>query len=264
VISTYFSRFHVPPQALTAADLVAHPVHTQNQLSRVAQEMCAIDFWRDAEWDLFVESGQRPPDPLIDHRARKQSLSTLGASFLTAIPTSGNFVQPQVWRVMLSLHLRLSINDDTILPLYRRQCHTPMYSAGDHATLSCRRAPCGWVSRHEHVKKIIAREGLLLAWLNCDFEVPLLIPNSDKRPGDLFACLEAPSPSDAVPRNTAMDVTIRSSRVAARRRHPAEKPGGSATLAAQEKRNDLAKAIAATLVAHPCPDFILGLAAFQL
>jgi hypothetical protein len=28
VISTYFSRFHVPPQAPTAADLAAHPVHT--------------------------------------------------------------------------------------------------------------------------------------------------------------------------------------------------------------------------------------------
>jgi hypothetical protein len=69
----------------------------------------------------------------------------------------------------------------------------------------------------------------------------MLIPNSDKRPGDLFACLAAPSPSDPVPRNTAMDVTIRSSRVAARRGHAAEKPGGSATPAEQEKRNDLAK-----------------------
>jgi hypothetical protein len=67
----------------------------------------------------------------------------------------------------------------------------------------------------------------------------MLIPNSDKRPGDLFACLEAPSPSDPVPRNTAMDVTIRSSRVAARRRHAAEKPGGSGNF------DDLARAIAA-------------------
>jgi hypothetical protein len=58
--------------------------------------------------------------PLIDHRARKQSMSTLGASFLTATPTSGNFVQPQVWRVMVSRHLRLSIYDDAILPLYCR------------------------------------------------------------------------------------------------------------------------------------------------
>jgi hypothetical protein len=44
VISTYFSLFHVPPQALTAAELAAHPVHIQNQLSRVAQEQRAIEF----------------------------------------------------------------------------------------------------------------------------------------------------------------------------------------------------------------------------
>jgi hypothetical protein len=67
----------------------------------------------------------------------------------------------------------------------------------------------------------------------------MLIPNSDKRPGDLFVCWEAPSLSDPVPRNTAMDVTIRSSRVAARRRLAAEKPGGSGTF------DDLARAIAA-------------------
>jgi hypothetical protein len=101
-----------------------------------------------------------------------------------------------------------------------------MDSAGDHANLSCHRAPCSWVSRLEHVKKIFAREGLRAAGLNCAFEVPMLIPNCKKRPGDLFVCLEAPSPSDPVPRNTAMDVTIRSSRVAAGRRHAAEKPGG--------------------------------------
>jgi hypothetical protein len=37
-----------------------------------------------------------------------------------------------------------------------------------------------------------------------------------------------------VPRNTAIVVTVRVSRVAARRRHAAEKPGGSATFAEQE------------------------------
>jgi hypothetical protein len=103
VISTFFSRFHVLPQALMAADLAAHPVHTQNQLSQVAQEQRAIDFWRDAEWDLFVEPGQTPLDPLIDHRARKQSLSTLVASFLTATPTSMSSLKSSE----LSLHLRL-------------------------------------------------------------------------------------------------------------------------------------------------------------
>jgi hypothetical protein len=62
----------------------------------------------------------------------------------------------------------------------------------------------------------------------------------------LFACLEGLSPSDPVPRN---DVTMRSPRVAARRRHAAEEPGGSATFAEQEKRNHLAKAIAAAATA---------------
>jgi hypothetical protein len=46
-------------------------------------------------------------------------------------------------------------------------------------------------------------------------------------------------------RNTAMDVTIRSSRVAARQQDAAEKSGESATFAEQETRNELAKAIAA-------------------
>jgi hypothetical protein len=77
----------------------------------------------------------------------------------------------------------------------------------------------------------------------------MLIPHGDKRPGDLFDCLEAPSPSNPVPRNTAIDVTVRVSRVAARRRHAAEKPGGSATFAEQEKRNDLKKAIATAAAA---------------
>jgi hypothetical protein len=49
VISTYHSRFHIPLQARTAADLAAHPLHTQNQHSRVAQEQRAIEFWWDAE-----------------------------------------------------------------------------------------------------------------------------------------------------------------------------------------------------------------------
>jgi hypothetical protein len=179
---------------------------------------------------MLVEFGQTPLDPLIDHRARKQSLSTLGTSFVSAAPTSGNYVQPQIWRVMLSIHLRLSINDDTCLPLYCRQCHTTMDSEGGHATLSCHRAPRGWVSRCDHIKKTIGREDMRAAELERAFEVPMLIPRGAKRPGDLFACLEAPSPSNPVPRTTAMDVTIRSSRAAARRRHAAEKPGGTATV----------------------------------
>jgi hypothetical protein len=117
--------------------------------------------------------------------------------------------------------------------------------------LSYNCAPSGWVSRHEHARKII--EALRAAGLNCAIEVPMLIPNSDKRPRDLFAYLEAPSPSNPVPRNTAMDVKIRSSRVAARRWHAAEKPGGSAKFAEQKKRNDLAKAIAAAAAAAGTP-----------
>jgi hypothetical protein len=81
----------------------------------------------------------------------------------------------------------------------------------------------------------------------------MLIPHSDERPGDLYTCLEAPFPSNPVPCNTAMDVSIRSSRVAARRRHAAETPGGSGKIAEQEKRNDLANAIAAAAAAAGTP-----------
>jgi hypothetical protein len=153
---------------------------------------------------------------------------------------------------MLCLHLRLSIND-TILALYCCKCHKPMDSEGDHATLSCHRAPCGWVSRYEHVKNIIVREDLSAAGIDCAFEAPMGIPNGEKRPGDLFAFLEAPSHLEPVPRNTAMVISIRSSRVAARRRHAAEKLGGSATFSEKEKRNDLAKAIAAAAAAAGNP-----------
>jgi hypothetical protein len=102
---------------------------------------------------------------------------------------SGNFVQPQVWRGMLSLHLRPSIYDNTVLPLYCRQfhqCHSTMDSEADHATLSCHGVPCGWVSRHEHIKKIIAREGLRAARLKYTSDVPMLISSSDN---DLVICL---------------------------------------------------------------------------
>jgi hypothetical protein len=50
-----------------------------------------------------------------------------------------------------------------------------------------------------------------------------------------------------------MNVTIRSSRVAAGRRHAADKPRGSATFSDHVKRNGLAKAIAASAAAAGTP-----------
>jgi hypothetical protein len=127
-----------------------------------------------------------------------------------------------------------------------------MDSEGDHATLSSHRATWVWVSRHVHIKKTTERKGLRTARLNCAFEVPMLIPHVTN---DLVICLQAwaPYPSNPVARNTAMDVTIRSSRVAARRRHAVGKPGGSATFAEKEKRNDLVKAKAAAAAAEDNP-----------
>jgi hypothetical protein len=145
-------------------------------------------------------------------------------------PTAANFMHPQVSRVMLSLYLRLSVYQHTILPFHCRQCQKTMGSECDHSTLNCLRAPCGWVSRQEHLGKIVGREGLRAAGLNCAFEVPMLIHHGDKQPGDRFACLEAPSPSNPVLRNFAMDATILFSYVAAHRPHAAEKPACSSTL----------------------------------
>jgi hypothetical protein len=59
-----------------------------------------------------------------------------------------------------------------------------------------------------------------------------------------------------------MDVIIRSLSVAARRRHAAEKPGGTATFAGQEKRSDLAKAIAGA-AAVAGTNIIMGLTAVE-
>jgi hypothetical protein len=56
-------------------------------------------------------------------------------------------------------------------------------------------------------------------------------------PWRLVARFEAPSPSNP-------EVSIRSSRVAASRRHAAERPGGSAIFSEQVKRHDLEKAMA--------------------
>jgi hypothetical protein len=129
-----------------------------------------------------------------------------------------------------------------------------MDSEGDHATRSCHRATWVWVSRHVRIKKTRERDGLRAASLNCAFEVPMFIPHVTN---DLVICLHAWAPylSNPVARNTAMDVTIRSSRVAARRRHAVGKPGGSASLAEKQKRNDLvkAKASAAAAAEKPVP-----------
>jgi hypothetical protein len=128
-----------------------------------------------------------------------------------------------------------------------------MDSEGSHAMLSCHRAPCGWVTRRENIKEIVARERLRAAELNCDFKVRILILLIEKRPGDLVTYLDAPSPSKPAPLNTAMDVIIRSSPVASRRRHAVEKPRRSSSFSEQEKRNDLAKAIAAAAAAVGTP-----------
>jgi hypothetical protein len=119
--------------------------------------------------------GQTPQDPLIDCRARKQALSTLTASFVSATATSGNVVQPQVWRAMLSLHLRLSIYDDTILPLCCPRCHTTMDSEGDHAMLSCRRAPCAGCLGISIFKSLLGEEVCVRRGSIVPFEAPMLI-----------------------------------------------------------------------------------------
>jgi hypothetical protein len=178
----------LPTSPSSTADLAACLLHTQYQISRVAQRAILAA----CRMGHAFESGQTPPDPHIDHRVRNDSLSTLGASFLSATPTSGNFVQLQVWWATLSLDFRLSINDYTILPLYCHQCHTTRDSERDRATLSCRRTSCGRGSGHEHIKLIFDRVGLRAEGLKCTFQVPMPVPQSEKPPGDLFRWLETP------------------------------------------------------------------------
>jgi hypothetical protein len=81
---------------------------------------------------------------------------------------------------MLSLKLRLPLDGDTILPLNFGRCYSTMDSEGDHAMLNCHSDPFGWGTRHEHLKKIVGHEGLRVAGLRYSFEVPMLIPHSDK------------------------------------------------------------------------------------
>jgi hypothetical protein len=131
--------------------------------------------------------------------------------------------------------------------------HATMDSEGDHATLNSHHAPYSWclcmsISRRLLGEEICSRQVLTeITMHRCSSHIVI------NKPGDLFACLEAPSPSNPVPRNTAMDVTIPSSSVAAHRRHAVEKPRGSATFAGQERCNDLAKAIAAAAAVTGTP-----------
>jgi hypothetical protein len=64
-----------------------------------------------------------------------------------------------------------------------------MGSEGDHAALNCPHAPFRLVPRHEHLNWILERR---VEGINCTYDGLFRIPHSDKRPGDMFACLEAP------------------------------------------------------------------------
>jgi hypothetical protein len=70
-----------------------------------------------------------------------------------------------------------------------------------------------WVSRYEHLKKIVGREDLRAAGFEYTVSVPIPIPHNVKRADEIFECLEAPSPSKPSPRNTAFEATVPSSSV---------------------------------------------------
>jgi hypothetical protein len=108
------------------------------------------------------------------------------AAYYSTPPQLASFAPLSLDR-MLSLKLRLPFDGDTILPLNFRRCYSTMDSEGDHATLNWHSGPSGWSTRHEHLKKIVGHEGLRVASLRFSFEVPMLIPHSDKWPGNMCA-----------------------------------------------------------------------------
>jgi hypothetical protein len=94
------------------------------------------------------------------------------------------------------------------------------------------------------------REYLRTAELNRAFDVPMLIPHCDKSPGDKFALIRTLYSHLTLCRAIARCTSPSSLHVVGRRRRAAEKPGGSATFAEQEKRNGLAKASAVAAAAE--------------
>jgi hypothetical protein len=91
------------------------------------------------------------------------------------------------------------------------------------------------------------------AGFNRALDVPMLIPHCDKSPGDMFALVWTLYSHLTLCRAIARSTSPSSLHVVGRRRRAAEKPGGSATFAEQEKRNGLAKASAAAAAAESTP-----------
>jgi hypothetical protein len=104
------------------------------------------------------------------------------------------------------------------------------------------------VSRYEHIKNVLGREDLHAAGICCAFDVSIINPHGDKRPGDIIQ-LGSAIPGYLLAHDTAIDVTIGFSRVAARLWRAAEEPAGSATFVEKERSDDFDKAIAAAAAA---------------
>ena len=188
--------------------LVERPERIHTTLFQAIHGASSRRYWETTSWTLHPRPSDHSAASTRRH-ARYNSLRAPGAaSFLCAHPALTSRISSSIWSCMLRRHLDTPMFDDSIRPLLCIHCHRPMDARGDHATV-CRHG-FGLIHRHNIVRNVLARHAFRAAGLQCDFEVPFLLPDTARRPADLLVQPPAP-PSGAPPdRPTAYDVTIRS------------------------------------------------------
>ena len=225
--------------------MLERPERVHQTLFQALQGAFARMYWEKSAWDRLPSPSDHTAVS-VRRRARYNSLCALGAtSFLCAHPTLTSRVSSEVWSMMLRRHLDTPVYDDSIKPLLCSHCSRPMDTRGDHAAM-CRHG-FGVVHRHNTVRNALARHAFRAAGLQCDLEVPFLIPGTAHRPADILV-QPAPPPAGALPdRPTAYDVTIRSPYRAGALVPAARRLAGAAEVADADKLRTHARTIRSAL-----------------
>ena len=188
--------------------LLERPEHVHTTLHQALHSVCSRMYWETTSWTRNSRPADHDAASTRKH-ARYNSLRAPGAaSFLCAHPSLTSRVSSSVWSCMLRRHLDTPVYDDSIHPLVCAHCHRSMDARGDHASI-CRHG-FGVIHRLETVRNVLARYAFRAAGLQCDLEVPYMLPDTARCPADLLVQPTAP-PAGAPPdRPTAYDITVRS------------------------------------------------------
>lgn len=188
--------------------LALRPERTHKYLFQALQEGATHTFWEESLWTPVTVISTLPIAS-VRRRARFHSILAPGATaFLHAHPSSSSRIYSAQWSIMLRRHLDIPVYDDSVRPLICSHCSKPMDSRGDHATI-CKHG-FGVVHRHNTVRNTFARDVVKPAGMSYDFEVPLLLPNTHRRPADILVQPGPPAAGAPPDKSTAYDTTVRS------------------------------------------------------